>query len=103
MRRVFAMPKSSSSSILQNRAHILAEPENEDETITIGKRRKGPTRRTGQTLPLHVFWTSHAGARPYRIQCRVARCDMGRPAHTSHPLSRLFACFAGPILRQSGD
>src|SRR5271165_5157941 len=23
--------------------------------------------------------------------------DMGLPAHTSHPLSRLFACFAGPI------
>ena len=36
-----------------------------------------------------------AGARPYRVQCRVARCDMGLPAHTSHPLSRLFACFAG--------
>src|SRR5271166_475770 len=43
-----------------------------------------------------------AGARPYRVQCRVARCDMGLPAHTSHPLSRLFACFAGPFLRQSG-
>ena len=38
-----------------------------------------------------------AGARPYRVQCRVARCDMDLPAHTSHPLSRLFACFAGPI------
>src|SRR5271157_2192084 len=38
-----------------------------------------------------------AGARPYRVQCRVARCDMGLPAHTSHPLSRLFACFASPI------
>jgi hypothetical protein len=37
------------------------------------------------------------GARPYRVQGRVARCDMGLPAHTSHPLSRLFACFAGPI------
>src|SRR5271165_3151609 len=37
------------------------------------------------------------GARPYRVQCRAARCDMGLPAHTSHPLSRLFACFAGPI------
>jgi len=37
-----------------------------------------------------------AGARP-RVQCRVARCDMDLPAHTSHPLSRLFACFAGPI------
>jgi len=38
-----------------------------------------------------------AGARPYRVQCRVARCDMRLPAHISHPLSRLFACFAGPI------
>src|SRR5271166_4408133 len=38
------------------------------------------------------------GARPYRVQCRAARCDMGLPAHTSHPLSRLFACFAGPIV-----
>jgi hypothetical protein len=46
---------------------------------------------------LHVFWTCRAGARPYRVQCRVARCDMGLPAQTSHPLSRLFACFAGPI------
>ena len=36
-----------------------------------------------------------AGARP-RVQCRVARCDMDLPAHASHPLSRLFACFAGP-------
>ena len=34
---------------------------------------------------------------PTAFQCRVARCDMGLPAHTSHPLSRLFACFAGPI------
>jgi hypothetical protein len=25
------------------------------------------------------------------------KCDVGLPAHTSHPLSRLFACFAGPI------
>src|SRR5208282_1243740 len=38
-----------------------------------------------------------AGARPYRVQYRVAQCDMGLPAHTSLPLSRLFACFAGPI------
>jgi hypothetical protein len=37
-----------------------------------------------------------AGARPYRVQCRVARCDMGLPAHTSHSIWRLFACFAGP-------
>ena len=43
-----------------------------------------------------------AGARPYRVECRVARCGMGLPAHTSHPLSRLFACFAGPIPRKSG-
>ena len=35
-----------------------------------------------------------AGARPYRIQYRVARCDMGLPAHTSHPLS--FRVFRGP-------
>ena len=59
---------------------------------------------TGQILPLHVFWTCHAGSRrsASRVQCRVARCDMGLPAHTSHPLSRLFACFAGsPFLSQS--
>ena len=36
-----------------------------------------------------------AGALPRLMS--VARCDMGLPAHTSHPLSRLFACFAGPI------
>ena len=30
-----------------------------------------------------------AGARPYRVQCRVARCDMGLPAHTPHSLSRV--------------
>jgi hypothetical protein len=59
---------------------------------------------TGQILLLHVFWTCHAGSRgsasqpcPNRVQSRVARCDVGLPAHTSHPLSRLFACFAGPI------
>jgi hypothetical protein len=38
-----------------------------------------------------------AGARPYRLQCRIGRCDMDPPANTSHPLSRLFACFAGPL------
>jgi hypothetical protein len=38
-----------------------------------------------------------AGARPYRVQGRVARCDMDLPDHTSDPLSCLFACFAGPI------
>jgi hypothetical protein len=49
-------------------------------------------------------WTCHAGSRgsASRVQCRVARCDIGSPAHTSHPLSRLFACFAGPFLGQSG-
>jgi len=35
-----------------------------------------------------------AGAHPYRVQSRVAQCDMGLPVHASHPLSRLFA---GPI------
>ena len=40
-----------------------------------------------------------AGARPYRVQCRVARCDMGLPAHTSHPLSRLLrACIPSRAL-----
>ena len=55
---------------------------------------------TGQILPLHVFGHAtpdRAGARPYRVQGRVARCGMGLPDHASHPLSRLFACFAGPI------
>jgi hypothetical protein len=28
-----------------------------------------------------------------RIRCRVARCDIGLPAHTSHPIWLLFACF----------
>src|SRR5271166_6893478 len=37
----------------------------------------------GHTTP------DRAGARPYRVQCRVARCDMGLPAHTSDPLSRV--------------
>jgi hypothetical protein len=34
---------------------------------------------TGQILPLHVFWTCHAGSRrsASRVQCRVAQCDMG--------------------------
>jgi hypothetical protein len=57
-------------------------------------------RGTGQILPLHVFGHAtpdRAGARPCRVQRRVARCGMGLPAHASHPLSRLFACFAGPI------
>ena len=52
---------------------------------------------TDQILPLHVFWTCHAGARPYRVQCRVARCEMGLPAHTCHPIWRLLACFARAI------
>jgi hypothetical protein len=40
-----------------------------------------------------------AGARPYRVQGRVARCDMGLPAHTCHPIWRLSR---GPLLSQSG-
>ena len=53
---------------------------------------------TGQILPLHVFWTCHAGSRRSAslVQCRVARCDMGLP--TPH-LSFHLASFGGP---QSG-
>ena len=36
-----------------------------------------------------------AGARPYHVQCRVARCDIGLPAHTSHPFAS-FRVFRGP-------
>ena len=38
-----------------------------------------------------------AGARPHRVQCRVARCDMGLPAHTSHPLFAFFSRVSGSI------
>jgi hypothetical protein len=34
-----------------------------------------------------------------RVQCRVARCNMGLPVYTSHPLSRVSRA---PFLRQSG-
>ena len=44
-----------------------------------------------------------AGARPYRVQCRVAQCDIGLPAHTSHRFSRVLACFAGPISQASRE
>src|SRR5271166_6674125 len=44
----------------------------------------------GHTTP------DRAGARPYRVQCRVARCDMGLPAHASHPLFASFRVFRGP-------
>ena len=40
-----------------------------------------------------------AGARP---ACRVARCDIGSQPTPLIPFWRLFACFAGPFLRQSG-
>ena len=71
--------------------------------------RRGRSRGTnseGQVKYCRCTFFGHAtpdraGAR-LRVQCRVARCDIGCPAHTSHPLSRLFACFAGPFLRQSG-
>src|SRR5271166_5804473 len=43
-----------------------------------GTRRDRSNIAVGQILPLHVFWTCHAGARHYRVQCRVARCDIGR-------------------------
>jgi hypothetical protein len=59
---------------------------------------------TGQILPLHVFLEmprrttqERSGSASYRVQRRTTRSGMGLPAHTSHPLSRLFACFAGPI------
>ena len=62
-----------------------------------------PTNSEGQVKYCRCTFFGHAtpdraGARPYRVQCRVARCSMGIPAQTSHPLSRLFACFAGPFL-----
>ena len=72
-----------------------------------GAQIEGRTNSEGQVKYCRCTFFGHAtpdraGARPYRVQCRVARCDMGLPAHTSHPLSRLFACFAGaPFLRQS--
>jgi hypothetical protein len=63
---------------------------------------RGTTNSEGQVKYCRGKFFGHAtpdraGACPYRVQCRVARCDMDLPAHTSHPLSRLFACFAGPI------
>jgi hypothetical protein len=66
----------------------------------------GATRRERSNLPSDLFWTCHAGSRrsaslPRPMSVR-ARCDMGLPAHTSDPLSRLFACFAGRFLRLSG-
>src|SRR5271165_4116272 len=77
------------------------------ENVVAGKslRKRGDVWGTGQMSPFHVFRTCHAGSRRsasygtrlYRVQCRVARCDMGLQAHTSHPL---FACFAGPIPRK---
>ena len=61
--------------------------------------RIGPTRRDRSNIAVARFFghatPDRAGARPYRVQCRVARCDIDIPAHISHPLSRLFACFAG--------
>src|SRR5271165_791480 len=53
----------------------------------------------GHATPDHAG--ARPGARPYRVQCRVARCGMGIPSLISHPLSRLFACFAGPKKKKS--
>ena len=57
----------------------------------------GPTRRDRSYIAVARFLDMPrqiAQERIYRVQCRVARCDMGLPAHTCHPIWRLFA---GPI------
>src|SRR5271165_3177737 len=61
--------------------------------------RDGGTNSEGQVKYWRCTFFGHAtpdlaGARPYRVQCRVGRCDIGLLAHTSHPL---FASFAAPI------
>jgi len=56
--------------------------------------------RTGQILPLHVFWTCYARIAQERVPTasNVGSRDVTWAPHpTSHPRSRLFACFAGPI------
>ena len=73
------------------RAQRLSSPSFSRVSRAIIPDRSSCPLRPSVHLPLHVFWTStpdRAGARPYRVQCRVARCDMGLPAHASHPLSR---------------
>src|SRR5271165_153823 len=79
------------------RSYRRKQKENTQKATKDAKRWGDQLGGTGQILALHVFWTCHAGspgARPYRVQCRVGRCDIGLPAHTSHPL---FASFADPI------
>ena len=64
----------------------------------VHRRGNKPARRDRSNIAVaHFLDRPRRMTRPYRVQCRVARFDMHLPAHTSHPLSRLFACFAGPI------
>jgi hypothetical protein len=61
----------------------------------------GPTRRDRSNIAVARFLDMPRRIAQERVPTAfnvgVARCDMSLPAHTSHPLSRLFACFAGPI------
>jgi hypothetical protein len=55
------------------------------DTKRWGTNSEGPVKYCRGTFFGHAT-PDRAGARPYRVQGRVARCDMGLPAHTCHPI-----------------
>ena len=65
-------------------------------SIPSGTNSEGQVKYCGCTFFGHAT-PDRAGARPYRVQCRVARCDMGRPGqHLSSPFAS-FRVFRGPL------
>ena len=67
------------------------------DTKRLGTNSEGPVKYCRCTFFGHATRGSRRSAS--RVQCGVARCDMGLPTHTSHPIWRLSR---GPFLRQSG-
>ena len=70
------------------------------ELISKAKTSSEPTRRDRLNIAVARFLDhptpDRAGARPYRIQCRVARCDMGLPSHNLSSPFASFRVFRGP-------
>src|SRR5580698_5126885 len=77
-----------SASLQPRRSERMGACANSPALIAITSDHVGPF--FGHATP------DRAGARPYRVRCRVARCGMGLSAHTPSSPFASFRVFRGP-------